>query len=237
MPSGRSIVGREVFEDGYGGWIRPVSARHSKELSREERQYENGDEPQVLDVIEIPLIAAVPSVHHTENHLIDPAYYWTKKGALAWVCLAGLVDTPSSLWRNGDSTEHGVNDRVSQAYAHQLANSIFFIKPETLSVHVQQEVGMFDNPTRRARADFVYNGTHYNFMITDPLAEEAFLVSDNEVFPVSNAYLCVSLTGAYEGDAYCHKIVESVMSRQPYEMELEGLSIRDRVLATTERDG
>jgi len=67
-PHGRCIAGREVLKNGYGGWIRPVSARSSAEISLEELRYENGREPQILDVITIPMIAAAPRVHQTENH-------------------------------------------------------------------------------------------------------------------------------------------------------------------------
>ena len=36
------------------------------------------------------MIAAVPRVHQTENHMIDAEFYWTKVGAITWGDLAGL---------------------------------------------------------------------------------------------------------------------------------------------------
>ena len=92
-PAGRCVAGREVLENRYGGWIRPVSVRPSAEISLEERRYENGRQPHILDVIEIRMIAAVPRVHQTENHMIDAEFYWTKVGAITWADLAALVDT------------------------------------------------------------------------------------------------------------------------------------------------
>ena len=212
--SGRYVVGRELLENGYGGWIRPVSARPSGEISLEERCYESGIAPQILDVIEIPMIGAVPHAYQTENHLIDAAYYWTKKGALAWTDLADLAERPVSLWVNGDSTHHGMNDRMNQALASQSTSSILLIEPDSLNIQVRIEVGMFENPTRRARADFWYQKTHYNFAITDPIAEQVFLSLDGAEHSLNDAYLCLSLSEPFKGDGYCHKVVEAIIGRQ-----------------------
>jgi len=73
-PSGRCIAGKEILESGYGGWIRPVSARPSAEVSEEERRYKDGRDPRVLDIIVVPMIAPAPSLHQTENHIIDGGY-------------------------------------------------------------------------------------------------------------------------------------------------------------------
>jgi hypothetical protein len=204
-----------VLENGYGGWIRSVSVRPSAEISLEERRYENGRDPQILDVLNIPMIAPVPRVHQTENHMIDAEQYWTKETALTWADLPALVERPASLWLNGASTYHGTNDCVAQIHAAQLISSLFLIRPESLIVQVQTEGGMFGRVKKRVRADFRYNGTGYNFIVTDPVAEQVFLLRDEGVFPVNNVYLCVSLTEAYDGDGRCHKLVATIISEQP----------------------
>jgi len=214
-PGGRCVAGREVLENAYGGWIRPVSVRPSAEISLEERRYENGQDPQILDVVNIPMLAPVPRVHQTENHMIDAEKYWTKERVLKWADLPSLVERPTLLWLNDTSTYHGTNDCVSQTDAARLSSSLYLIRPETLNVHVQVEGGMFGPSKRRVRADFRYNGTRYNFIVTDPIAEQAFLPRDEGVFPVNNVYLCVSLTEAYEGDGRCHKLVATIISEQP----------------------
>ncbi|MBI4876852.1 MAG: hypothetical protein HY822_19620 [Acidobacteria bacterium] len=213
-PSGRCVAGREVIENGYGGWIRPVSVRPSAEINLEERRYENGRDPQVLDLIGIPMIAPVPRVHQTENHMIDAEQYWIKEGSLAWADLPALVETPGVLWLNEDSTHHGTNDCVSQASAARLTSSLLLIKPQTLNVQVQTEGGVFGPAKKRVRADFRYNGTVYNFVVTDPVAELAFLARGEGVFPLDSAYLCVSLTEAYERDGRCHKLVAAIIREQ-----------------------
>jgi hypothetical protein len=214
-PSGRCVAGREVLENGYGGWIRPVSARPSAEVSLEERRYENGRDPQILDVINITMIAPVPRVHQTENHMIDAERYWTKEATLTWADLRSLVERPASLWLNGTSTYHGTNDCVAQIHAAQLNSSLLLICPEALNVQVHTEGGTFGPAKKRVRAAFRYNETGYNFIVTDPVAEQAFLPRGEGVFPVNDAYLCVSLTEAYDRDGRCHKLVATIITEQP----------------------
>jgi len=138
--SGRCIAGKEVLPRGYGSWIRPISARPSAEISEEERRFENGKDPRVLDIIDVPMIAAVPLLHQTENHVIDAGYYWTKKGQLPWAELKHLIDKPAPLWFNGDSTYSGLNDRVSVEHAAKMTNSlmagVFEFSTSSTIIHV-----------------------------------------------------------------------------------------------------
>ena len=83
-PSGRCVAGREVASSGFGVWIRPVSARPTQEISEEERRYQNGTDPKVLDIITISMSGAQPQHHQQENHLVDDGYYWTKSGTVSW---------------------------------------------------------------------------------------------------------------------------------------------------------
>ena len=195
--SGRCIAGKEVITNGYGGWIRPVSARPSAEVSEEERRYENGQDPQVLDILSVPLIAATPLIHQTENHVIDQGYYWTKKGKLPWTELRHLVDDVTTIWANGDSSYSGLNDRVRLEQAAKLTTSIMLIKPDALTIQVQTEGAEFGTSRRRVRAHFKYRGTSYILIVTDPVTERAFLVKPNGDYPLKSVYLCVSLGEAH----------------------------------------
>ena len=55
----------------------------------------------------------------------------------------------------------------------------------------------------------------YNFIVTDPEAEQGFLARANGVYPLNNIHLCISLTEAYEGDRCCHKLMATILSDQP----------------------
>ena len=70
--SGRCVAGREVGASGPGPWVRPVTSRPSEELSEIERMYEDGSEPRLLDVIDVPLLQHRPHACQTENWLLNP---------------------------------------------------------------------------------------------------------------------------------------------------------------------
>ena len=213
--SGRCVAGKEILEPGYGAWIRPVSARASAEVSEEERRYENGRDPRVLDIIDVPMIGAARLLHQTENHIIDAAHYWAKLGELPWGELRHLVDEAASLWPNGDSTYRGLNDRVKLELASRLTNSLMLIAPETLTVHVGIEGAEFGNPRRRLRTHFKHRGTNYIWVVTDPVAERAFLGRPDGDYPLANVYLCLSL-GEPHTDGWCYKLVAAIISEQPF---------------------
>ncbi len=212
--SGRCIAGKEVLAKGYGNWIRPVSARSSGEISEEERRYENGVLPEVLDIISIPIVGAMPQLYQSENYLIDAGCYWVKKGRLSWADIKEFVDKPVPLWTSNDSTYYGLNDRVKVPIAAKLPNSLMLIAPEDLTIKVLTEGGEFGNPRRRVRADFKHAGTSYSLIVTDPVAEKALLARPNAEYQPKGAYLCISLGEAHT-DGSCYKLVATVISKKP----------------------
>src|SRR5258708_35485866 len=98
---GRCVAGREWVKGKAGVWVRPVSDRQHEEVSEQERQYQDGSDPVLLDFVDLPLREPRPKDYQQENWLIEPDEYWVKQGQLPWGELDKLADKSGTLWLNG----------------------------------------------------------------------------------------------------------------------------------------
>jgi hypothetical protein len=189
-----------------GGWVRPVASRATTELAREQRRYADRHEPKVLDVMDVGLLEPVPHGYQTENHLFDIARGYRRVGEWPWRRMGELLDHPETLWTNGNSSYHGLNDRVRAEQAAEMNSSLALIAPETVAMRVHSEGGK-----PRVRARFRYGGSSYVFSVTDPFAEWAWLAKPDGEYPVPDAVLCISL-GEPHTDGHCYKLVATVIT-------------------------
>lgn len=172
---GYCIAGKELVSDREGGWIRPVSDREDEEISIVECRCGDGAEPDLLDLLSIPMLQPRPSAYQSENHLIDPELPWNKQGRITYQDCISLIDTVEGpLWSNGYSSFYGTNDRLPQEVAAGFSHSLVLIRPEDLAVCVETEGAEFGNPRRRTRAAFSLNGQRYKLVVTDPLIREQY---------------------------------------------------------------
>ena len=214
--TGRCVAGREVLDNGtFGGWIRPVSKRPTTELQLWETIYPDNSQPQLLDIIEIPLLNPAPHNHQTENHVIDNSREWVKSGEVRWPTLQVLEDRPPTLWVNSDRTATGSFNCVSRVEAATQHHSLLLIKIRILTVQIAAKPAE-GKPYRDHRGNFLYNGIRYTLKLTDPAAIEAFRHRAGGAYNLQNAYLCVSLTEPYDKDNNrCHKIVAAIFTNPP----------------------
>lgn len=207
--SGRCIAGK--LRDGT--WIRPVSARPTEEVSEHERQYEDGRDPVVLDVIDVPLLEPHPKSYQSENWLLDPTAYWKKVAEFSWDGLTKLADDPETLWSNRSSTYHGTNDRVALDEAQQLTSSLYLLRTNDLTLRVFAPGEAFGNSKRRVQARFTHRGLPYWLWVTDPVAERGFLAQPDGDYQVGSSYCTVSLGEPHQD--FCYKLVAAVISENP----------------------
>lgn len=215
--SGRCVAGREVLDTAPGSWIRPVSARPTEEVSEDERQYQDGSDPRVLDIIDVPLIRHQPHACQTENWLLDHSYYWTKVRQVGWAELQLYVENPATLWTNTRSTYNGVNDEILQADADEFPNSLVLIRVPTLELVVLVPGAAFGNPKRRVLADFRYRGIRYALWVTDPVIERDYKARADGTYLIGECCLCVSLGEPLQkqnGESCRYKLVAAVIQRE-----------------------
>lgn len=59
-------------------WYPSHASRASHEVSMEERRYQNGSDPQLLDIVAVPGVGHQPLPHQVENHVLDAGFFWTR---------------------------------------------------------------------------------------------------------------------------------------------------------------
>jgi hypothetical protein len=194
-----------------GGWIRPVNAQNNNAITEADLQYEKGTQADVFDVVTVQMMGSKPEGHQTENHLINPDYYWAKQSKATWAQIEEATDTVAGpLWLDGPSSFHGRNDKVPEAAAKCLPNSLMLIEPAELNLVVGRESQFAGGTRRRVRADFKFNGVSYNFVVTDPWIEAKYFAGEDGTYPISDCRLCVSLSEVI-GD-HAIKLVAAVIT-------------------------
>ena len=208
--SGRCVAGREwVGGKAAGPWIRPVSARPSQEVSEHERQYEDGSDPKVLDIVGVPVLAQKPDKWQTENWTLDAERYWKKLGRISWFDLPRLLDPPEPLWIDGHSTYNGANDKVPMELIGRVSSSLRLVRLERLRLRVFAPGEAFGNSKRRVQAVFSHAGSDYRIWVTDPVYERTYLSKIDGEYKTGECYVTVSLGEPY-GES-CYKLAAAVI--------------------------
>ncbi|MGH3912628.1 MAG: dual OB domain-containing protein [Pseudonocardiaceae bacterium] len=206
----RCIAGRELLAGNPGEWIRPVSARESEAVSRRERQYNDGSEPCVLDIIDVPLIGPRSKSHQPENWLLDPDARWSKAGEFGHDNLHLLTDNPGHLWINGHHTTNGQNDYMTVDEADNTAGSLKLIAVDELRLRIYATV----SSKRQVRAEFSFSGVNYCLSVTDPLIEAEYRTEVDDVYTLGSRYLTISF-GEWKEDSRCYKLVAAIIGVLP----------------------
>ena len=205
--SGRCIAGKEWQHGAPGEWVRPVSTRATHEISGEERRYENGRDPQLLDIVLVPCEIHQPLPHQRENHVIASGYYWVPQGTLAWKEISGWLDRPSTLWGTGQGSYTGLNNRV--VIGQEDGSSLYLVAVEHLRLLVGRKAPEYPDSKRAVRGELSYRGTTYRMDVTDPAIERTYLGQADGQYDIARPVLCVSLGDSYQG--YFYKLVAGVL--------------------------
>lgn len=211
-PSGRCVAGKVVSGVHSGIWVRPVSARPSREVSEDERSYSNGEKVKLLDIVNIPLLRPEPLKHQLENHVLDDSLYWVRRGVACWNDIINLVDPyDPNFWSNSQSTSNGLNDKVAECFVLGLGGSLRLVSVSDLIFSVRTEAGFEGSPSRRrVRAKFTFNSKSYCLSLTDPEVEVHYLRKADGEYGAGSAVICVSVVELWKG--YAFRVVASVLT-------------------------
>jgi hypothetical protein len=216
----RCVAGREVVSDRppvmFGPWVRPVSAHGDGELFEPEIKLEDGAQPAILDVVDVPLDGPRPLPHQPDNWLIQRRGQWRKVGRMSAGYLSHLEERPPHLWLDGRRSDRTAACRFVEQSPPQ---SLWLISPIDLRLRFWSEpIADSEGQKRRRRAVFRYGAIEYDLPLTDQRLttrfEEQFPALHEPrlevTLPNGDAYLlCVSLTTAYHG--YHYKVVATVI--------------------------
>jgi hypothetical protein len=214
--SGRCIAGKVIDGSAYGQWIRPVSET-GWGLSKHERLYPDNTEPRVLDLIDINLKRAVPDAHQTENWSVNSSTRWSSAGLMKWTELFRLEDHPTTLWHNGSSTYHGLNDRVSLADCRELHCSLYLLHLYRMKLRVLTPGLAYGEPARRVQGAFRYRGINYRMWVTDPTVEQFNSSRPDGLYGIGECFVTISLGEPFLG--YCYKLLAAVITPQSNSVE------------------
>jgi len=203
--NGRCIAGIEHGEAENNPWVRPITTSPTGEIATPDAAYSEGQQIAVLDLLEVNLQKHSPKTYQQENWMIAPEMPWRKIGRAEHTALFGIVSRIPGLWVDGQSSGTGENDRITEAEANTLQDSLRLIRVNDLElqlVHVKDQ-------TVNLRAKFEYSLKQYSLRVTDPAIEKHFSTKPLGRYHCSRAYLTISLGEPFGGHVY--KLVAAVI--------------------------
>ena len=183
-------------------WVRPVSSltHIERAVPREDIVYENGEEAQLLDVVRINFIEALPTDAQTENLLYDDTIYWKKIDSWSLDDLLRFI-MPQNL-------DYIFVNAQKALYEHELTGkSLAFVRIDNPRICVKN----FDN-RKKATLLFEYKGNEYKFIaISDPCVLKEYLEKPEGVYRIgASSYAVFSLTNKYQQDGKYYKMLATL---------------------------
>lgn len=151
-----------IKTDG-SGWLRPVAHKKDGTLYPEHYTLEDGNEPQIFDIIKIPCSKPQPKFHQPENWVIEPNKLWKLLGTPTLSQVKQLLNPEVKKHCDFPELLGNLDTRVcyDELKISAAQSSLALIKPREIEWEI--------NPYQKFRANFSLGGTVYNLPITDPL--------------------------------------------------------------------
>jgi len=217
VPQSDGSLGIVRHDDGRPRWIRPVSMSANGEIPNHlAESFKIFSLVKLTDVEPCPDNAHTEDVHCTRMEICPFELSPTKD------FLNQLIDTQHQavFYFRGKSIPTTIIDRLDY--------SLMLIHPDNACAYCDE-----GRENSKYRMKFTYNGSNYDFPITDPVFLEQFKKSPDSYADLDGAYLVLSLGIAFEGFHY--KLVATVLIPNDLDVAEKPQSIDESSLSYMEQ--
>ena len=217
VPQSDGSLGIVRHDDGRPRWIRPVSMSANGEIPNHlAESFKIFSLVKLTDVDPCPDNAHTEDVHCTRMEICPFELSPTKD------FLNQLIDTQHQavFYFRGKSIPTTIIDRLDY--------SLMLIHPDNACAYCDE-----GRENSKYRMKFTYNGSNYDFPITDPVFLEQFKKSPDSYADLDGAYLVLSLGIAFEGFHY--KLVATVLIPNDLDVAEKPQSIDESSLSYMEQ--
>lgn len=217
VPQSDGSLGIVRHDDGRPQWIRPVSMSANGEIPNHlAESFKIFSLVKLTDVEPCPDNAHTEDVHCTRMEICPFELSPTKE------FLNQLIDTQHKavFYFRGKSIPTTIIDRLDY--------SLMLIHPDNACAYCDE-----GRENSKYRMKFTYNGSNYDFPITDPVFLEQFKKSPDSYADLDGVYLVLSLGIAFEGFHY--KLVATVLIPNDLDVTEKPQSIDESSLSYMEQ--
>jgi hypothetical protein len=199
------------------GWIRPIDRNEAEgAVSVKVMRCEDGSYPQVLDIVDVPVLGHAADPNHPEDWVIDRSRRWKRVQQFPAALVHHLCDDGSNLWNQPSQSR-----RVLEGYVTKMANpaSLMLVKPPSgWKMSLFKDTNFEGRIRTKSRLSFSLGGHDHLFDNNDPhihthYAEAVSVPLEGEVIipfrEPESLYFTLSLTPAFKGWHY--KILAAVI--------------------------
>lgn len=190
-------------------WIRPVGTAEDGALYLNDMRCQDGGEPKLLDIVQIPLFSHFPKSHQPENWAIESGRRWNRQGKVEFAAIAGRAAQGQSRWEIGYSTQRGLNDRLPLDRANAQNCSLRLVEAREIKVNVGTYTRDTGERVRRMLASLELDGAPHRLWITDRALEAIYLAKPDGDHSIERAILTLSLGEPVNG--WCYKLIAGVL--------------------------
>ena len=218
------------------GWLRPVSDREDGTLYLQNLTLDNGNEPQLFDIIKIHFIKERIQYHQPENWVIDRNKVWDFIGRATLEQAQKLINPEVIKHHNFPKLLGNLENKTNYEDLKKAPaeSSLALIMPN----QIQWCINTFSNK-RKATVIFSLGETSYNFPITDPVwkskleqlndgrysSKELIDKLELEHFDPKKFFFTISLGEPFapsnSEQKFCYKLVASVINSSDVKKRLE----------------